>query len=65
MLYPFVSLFAIMEYPSMTQSCSTFSIKFSWQIVYVLSNFVEVVVVDPCFYESVLAMVSYFIMSTC
>ena len=47
-LYPSMSLFAIMEYPSMTQSCSTFAIKCSWQIVYVLSNFAEVVVVDPC-----------------
>ena len=40
--------FAIMEYPSMTQSCYTFAIKFSWQIVYMLINFAEVVVVDPC-----------------
>ena len=43
-----MSLFAIMEHPSMTQSCSTFAIKCSWQIVYVLINFAEVVVVDPC-----------------
>ena len=41
-------LFAIMEYPSMTQSCSTFAIKCSGQIVYMLINFAEVVVVDPC-----------------
>ena len=32
----------------MTQSCSTFAIKCSWQIVYVLINFAKVVVVDPC-----------------
>ena len=31
----------------MTQSCSTFAIKCSWQIVYVLFNFAKVVVVDP------------------
>ena len=48
MLYPSMSLFAIMEHPSMTQSSSTFAIKCSWQIVYMLSNFAEVVVVDPC-----------------
>ena len=47
-LYPSMSLFAIMEHPSMTQSCSTFAIKCSWQIVYVFINFAEVVVVDPC-----------------
>ena len=46
-IYPCL-FFAIMEYPSMTQSCSTFAIKCSWQIVYVLINFAEVVVVDPC-----------------
>jgi hypothetical protein len=40
--------FAIMEYPSMTQSCSTFAIKCSLQIVYMLINFAEVVVVYPC-----------------
>ena len=48
MFYQSMYLFAIMEYPSMTQSCSTFAIKYSWQIVYVLINFAEVVVVDPC-----------------
>ena len=48
MFYPSVSLFAIMEYPSMTQSCSTFAIKCSWQIVYVVINFAEVVIVVPC-----------------
>ena len=43
-----MSLFAFMEYPSMNQSCSTFAIKCSWQIVYMLINFAKVVVVDPC-----------------
>ena len=33
---------------SMTQSCSTFAIKCSWQIVYVLFNFAKLIVVDPC-----------------
>ena len=48
MLYPSMSLFAIMEHPSLTQSSSTFAIICSWQNVYVLSIFAEVVVVDPC-----------------
>ena len=48
MLYPSVSLFAFMEYPSRTQSCSTFATKCSRQIVYMLINFAKVVVVDPC-----------------
>ena len=46
MLYPSMSLFAFMEHPSLTQSSSTFAIKCSWQNVYVLSIFAEVVVVD-------------------
>ena len=46
-LYPSMSLFAIMEHPSLTQSSSTFAIKCSWQNVYMLSIFAEVVVVDP------------------
>ena len=41
-------LFAFMEHPSLTQSSSTFSINCSWQNVYMLSIFSEVVVVDPC-----------------
>ena len=48
MLYPSMSLFAFMECPIMTQSFSMFAIKCSWQIVYVLINFAEVVVVVPC-----------------
>ena len=47
-LYPSMSLFAIMEHPGLSQSSSTFAIKCSWQNVYVLSIFAEVVVVDPC-----------------
>ena len=41
------AFFAIMECHSMTQSCSTFAIKYFWQIVYVLFNFAKLVVVDP------------------
>ena len=44
---PFLHFFAIMECHSMTQSCSTFAIKYFWQIVYVLFNFAKLVVVDP------------------
>ena len=44
---PFLQLFAIMECHSMTKSCSTFAIKYFWQIVYVLFNFAKLVVVDP------------------
>ena len=47
MFYPSMSLFEIMEYPSITQACSTFVIKCSWEIVYMLFNLAEVVVVDP------------------
>ena len=43
-----MSLFAIMEHPSLSQSSSTFAIKCSWQIVNMFSNFAELVVVDPC-----------------
>ena len=32
----------------MSQSCSTFAIKCSWQIVNMFSNFAELVVADPC-----------------
>ena len=42
---PFMPLFAIMECRRMTQSCSTFAIKYFWQIVYVLFNFAKLVVV--------------------
>ena len=48
---PFMPLFAIMEYTIMTQYCFTFAIKCSWQIVYILSNFAEVVIVYPCMRE--------------
>ena len=47
MFYPYMALFAIMEYPRMTESFSTFAKKCSWLIVYVLINFAEVVVVGP------------------
>ena len=47
-LYPSMSLFAIMEHPSLSQSSSTFAIKCSWQIVNMFSNFAELVVIDPC-----------------
>ena len=41
-------LFAIMECRSMTQSCSTFAIKYFWQIVNMICNFAKLIVVDPC-----------------
>ena len=44
-LYPSIPLFAIMECRSMTQSCSTFAIKYFWQIVNMIFNFAKVVVV--------------------
>ena len=47
-LYPSMSLFAIMEHPSLSQSSSTFAIKCSSQIVNMFSDFAGLVVVDPC-----------------
>ena len=47
MLYPSMSLFAIMEHPTLSQSSSSFAIKCSWQIVNMFSDFAELVVVDP------------------
>ena len=47
-LYLSMSLFSIMEHPSLSQSSSTFAIKCSWQIVNIFSDFAELVVVDPC-----------------
>ena len=44
---PFMPLFAIMECHSMTQSSSTFGIKYFWQIINMIFNFAKVVVVDP------------------
>ena len=41
-----MSLFAIMENPTLSQSSSTFAIKCSWQIVNMFCNFAELVVVD-------------------
>ena len=41
------ALFAIMEYHSMTQSCSTFAIKYFWQILNMICNFAKLIVVDP------------------
>ena len=40
-------LFAIMECHSMTQSCSTFAIKYFWQILNMICNFAKLVVVVP------------------
>ena len=36
----------------------------SWQIVYMIFNFYKVVVVDPCIYDVVLAMYSFYAMSS-
>ena len=44
---PFLPLFAIMECHSMTQSCSTFAIKYFWQILNMICNFAKLIVVDP------------------
>src|SRR4051812_24967012 len=46
--YPTLPLFVFMECFSLSQSISTFAIKCSWQIVYLLFNFAKLVVVDPC-----------------
>ena len=48
MLYPSMSLFAIMELPSMSFYFSTFVIKCSWQNVNMLINIAMVVASDPC-----------------
>ena len=44
---PLLPLFAIMECHSMTQSYSTFAIKYFWQILNMICNFAKLVVVDP------------------
>ena len=36
-----------MECHSMTQSCSTFAIKYFWQILNMICNFAKLIVVDP------------------
>ena len=49
----------------MTQSCSTFAIKYFWQILNMIFNFAKLVVVDPymlCFF---LAMDSFINMPSC
>ena len=60
-----MSLCAIMEHPSLSQSSSTFAIKCSWQIVNMFSNFAELVVVDHACYVVVLAIYSFYAMSIC
>ena len=42
---PFMPLFAIMECPRMTQSFSTFAIKYFWQILNMIFTFAKFVVV--------------------
>ena len=59
MLYPSMSLFAFTQCPSMTQSCSTFAIECSWQIVNMFCNFAKLIVVDPYMLCFCLAMVSF------
>ena len=44
---PFLQLFEIMGCHSMTQSCSTFAIKYFWQILNMICNFAKLIVVDP------------------
>ena len=43
----FLPLFAIMECHSLTQSCSTFTIKYFWKILNMIFIFSKLVVVDP------------------
>ena len=38
---PLLQLFAILEYHSMSQSCSTFAIKYFWQILNMICNFAK------------------------
>ena len=64
-LYPSMALFAFKECPSMTQYCSTFAIKRSWQIVYMLTILPWLLLVIHASYELALAMVSFLNMSSC
>ena len=41
------AIVSILEYHSMTQSCSTFAIKYFWQILNMICNFAKLIVVDP------------------
>ena len=43
-----MSLFEIMEQPSLSQSSSTFAISWIWADCLLVSNFADDVVVDPC-----------------
>ena len=43
-----MSLFSIMEHPSLSQSSSTFVFSWIWADCLLVSDFVEDVVVDPC-----------------
>ena len=57
--------FAIMECHSRTQSCSTFAIKYFWQIVNMIFNFAKLVVVVLSCYVFALAMDSFINMPYC
>ena len=48
MFYPSMSLFAIMEHPSLSQSISTFASLWIWEDRQLVCDFADVIVVDPC-----------------
>ena len=47
-IYPSMSLVAIMEHPSLSQSSSTFATSRIWADCLLVSDFADDVVVDPC-----------------
>ena len=47
-LYPSVSLFAIMEHPSLSQASSTFASLRISEYRQLVCDFADVIVVDPC-----------------
>ena len=55
-----MSLFAIMEHPSLSQSSSTFAISRFLADCLLVSDFAENVVVDPACYVVVLAISSLY-----
>ena len=49
----------------MTQSCSTFAIKYFWQILNMIFNLAKLIAVDPYMLAVVLAMDSFINMPSC
>ena len=62
MLYPSMPSFAFMAWCSLFLSCSTFAIKCSWQIVYMLINFAWLLVVIHVPYDYAIVMHSFIFM---